>query len=240
MAALLGMLFAMIVLLPDPRASPAPRPSRVPVRPTWTALERGHPLLTWRALRQREGTAVDADGQEVTFDPTSPEVPRRSRSVAFLHAGGCGLPVDRPVHVRWRRQRGHVRTASPSTRDGVNRRLGPALRDVACPSTHECVTVDQNGGEVTFDPASPAAAVPVEIDSGQSLDSVACPSVTVSRLSGSVTPKRRYDASTTRTPDLQAIAEATAGSNPRPSAWEPTKGVFLRSLRAIERPKTLI
>ena len=54
---------------------------------------------------------------------------------------------------------------------------GPALIAVACPSTTECVAVDVNGGEETFNPAAPAPNAPVSIDSFEPL-SVACLSTT--------------------------------------------------------------
>ncbi len=54
---------------------------------------------------------------------------------------------------------------------------GPALIAVACPSTSECVAVDVNGGEETFNPSAPAPNAPVNIDSFEPL-SVACLSTT--------------------------------------------------------------
>jgi hypothetical protein len=54
---------------------------------------------------------------------------------------------------------------------------GPALIAVACPSTTECVAIDVNGGEETFNPSAPAPNAPVSIDSSEPL-SVACLSVT--------------------------------------------------------------
>jgi hypothetical protein len=53
---------------------------------------------------------------------------------------------------------------------------GPALTSVACPGVGECVAVDVNGGEVTFDPRSPGPAAPTSIDSTV-LTSVSCLSV---------------------------------------------------------------
>ena len=50
---------------------------------------------------------------------------------------------------------------------------GPALSSVACPSATECVTVDVNGGEVTFDPGSPGPSAAASIDSSEPT-SVAC------------------------------------------------------------------
>jgi hypothetical protein len=51
------------------------------------------------------------------------------------------------------------------------------ITSVACPSASRCVAVDENGDEVTFDPASPGSPTPVAIDTGNSFDSVACPSL---------------------------------------------------------------
>jgi hypothetical protein len=55
----------------------------------------------------------------------------------------------------------------------------PQVAAVACPSITECIAVDHHGREVTFNPASPHAAVPTAIDGNeQPLYGVACPSVT--------------------------------------------------------------
>lgn len=57
-----------------------------------------------------------------------------------------------------------------------------ALESIACPSVAECVAVDVNGLEYTFDPRSPGAPRDAYIDpadnGGYSLNSVACPSTT--------------------------------------------------------------
>jgi hypothetical protein len=56
-----------------------------------------------------------------------------------------------------------------------------ALESIACPSVGECVTVDVNGLEYTFDPRSPGTPPDTYIDQGDnggySLNSVACPSL---------------------------------------------------------------
>ena len=59
---------------------------------------------------------------------------------------------------------------------------GNVIEAVACPSASQCTAVDGSGQEVTFDPGSPGASTPVEIDPGSdpespnSLAGVACPS----------------------------------------------------------------
>jgi hypothetical protein len=97
-------------------------------------------------------TAVDQAGQEVTFDPGSP---------------GTATPVE--IHPG--DDPGHVRT---SPFGGVGTPPN-ALEGVACPALTQCTAVDQNGDEVTFDPANPQIEAVVPIASA--LVAVACPSV---------------------------------------------------------------
>jgi hypothetical protein len=40
---------------------------------------------------------------------------------------------------------------------------GPPLEALACPSSGQCVALDQGGGEVSFDPGSPAPALPANV-----------------------------------------------------------------------------
>ncbi|MDQ1698200.1 MAG: hypothetical protein QOG34_63 [Frankiaceae bacterium] len=49
---------------------------------------------------------------------------------------------------------------------------------VACPSAAQCTLVDNEGQEVTFDPATPASATSYVFDSGQSYLAIACPATT--------------------------------------------------------------
>ena len=55
---------------------------------------------------------------------------------------------------------------------------GMDLYGIACLSGTQCVAVDQNGGEVTFDPQSGTASSVEPVDSGVALISVSCPSAT--------------------------------------------------------------
>jgi len=49
---------------------------------------------------------------------------------------------------------------------------------VACPSTTQCTLVDNEGQEVTFDPAAPASATSYVFDSGQTYSAIVCPTTT--------------------------------------------------------------
>jgi hypothetical protein len=61
----------------------------------------------------------------------------------------------------------------------IDRNAAPperSLHGVACLSTSECVAVDSQGRELTFNPGSPGTPQPVTIDHGEVLLAVACPS----------------------------------------------------------------
>ena len=50
------------------------------------------------------------------------------------------------------------------------------LTAVACPRADQCIAVDDNGREVTFNPAAPGSHTPISIDAaGGGLTSLACP-----------------------------------------------------------------
>jgi hypothetical protein len=67
-------------------------------------------------------------------------------------------------------------TWTNATNVEANSAGGQWLTNVACISATVCVTLDQNGSEVTFNPSSPSGAAHHVVDPGQSLSAASCPS----------------------------------------------------------------
>jgi hypothetical protein len=136
-------------------------------------------------------TAVDFENHEVTFDPMAPAP---EPAIAIDGAGNSMSGVACPSASQCTAVDGHGRevTFDPSAQTSGSRALAPvsieddnlngkphALNGVACPLPSQCTAVDGGGQEVTFDPQSPGAPTPVEIDPNKTvhkLGAVACPS----------------------------------------------------------------
>lgn len=136
-------------------------------------------------------TAVDLENHEVTFDPRAPAM---EPPIAIDGAGNSMSGVACPSASQCTAVDGHGRevTFDPSAQTSRSRALAPvsieddnlngkphALNGVACPLPSQCTAVDGGGQEVTFDPQSPGAPTPVEIDPNKTvhkLGAVACPS----------------------------------------------------------------
>ena len=52
---------------------------------------------------------------------------------------------------------------------------GHVLIDVACPSSSQCTALDYEGGEATFDPASPTGATRKSVATGLAMTALSCP-----------------------------------------------------------------
>lgn len=96
-------------------------------------------------------TGVDNAGQEVTFQAEAGGVNRDAllnRRTRDSRQGVAGTVIVARVT--------RIRHPRPVTVDGSNAdsydEIIPALTGIACLPEHECVAVDANGGEVTFNP----------------------------------------------------------------------------------------
>jgi hypothetical protein len=135
-----------------------------------------------------ECTAVDAGGNEITFDPTSGS--QRNGGLFSLDAVpmtsvACRV-VSRATQCVSVETSGDEVTFDPDLTDPINHNTPApvstsALKSVACPSATQCTAVDVAGKEVTFDPTSGIpliTAATVDSGIGSELLSVACPSTT--------------------------------------------------------------
>lgn len=80
-------------------------------------------------------TAISSEGQEWTFNPSSPGTPRPAT-------------VDSP----------------PMEGTGIGEQPASLEEAIACPSMDHCTVLDSEGREVTFDPLSPGYPQPVTVD----------------------------------------------------------------------------
>src|SRR5207248_2163592 len=123
-------------------------------------------------------TAVDQNGQEVTFNPRQPGTPTPVKIVKNhqLLALACPSPTqctavdDDQYAITFNPQ-------APST--GRYALLGTppgaSITGVACPSSTQCTAVDGTGQEATFNPQGSTRILPVTVLPGAAV-SVACPS----------------------------------------------------------------
>lgn len=125
-------------------------------------------------------TAVDAIGQEVTFDPTSATVGTPITIDVGHPMLGVGCPsVAQCTAVDQAGREVTFNPASPSTSNPITVDAGQYLFGVACPAVSQCTAVDYKGREVTFNPISGGSSTPTTIDGGQRLQGVACPSTSL-------------------------------------------------------------
>jgi hypothetical protein len=133
-------------------------------------------------------TAVDGQGNEVTFNPsTGASVYRLTRGPQFIEAtpgqiNSVSCPsIDQCTAADGV---GNVMTFDPADgRSPSGGSVAPvsvgnyALEGIACPSVHQCTVVDVNGDEMTFDPGTVTADSPAvtSIDSG-AFGALSCPS----------------------------------------------------------------
>ena len=106
------------------------------------------------------------------------------REVGTLRAGEpfetAGNRIE-PVHARTtlpgalaREER--ARRAGTPTPIKIETATSPGglLRDIACPSTHQCTVLDSSGEELTFDPTLPGMPTPVSLDSSAGVLALVC------------------------------------------------------------------
>ena len=146
-----------------------------------TAVDPGHVLNSVACPSASQCTAVDQSGDEVTFDPTSGTVNaagvkavdagRALNSVACPSASQCMAVDSGGNEVTFDPTSGTVNATGVKAVDP-----GQNLSSVACPSGSQCTAVG-GGNEVTFDPTAPGTPSPVAIVGANSLNGVACSSM---------------------------------------------------------------
>ena len=132
-------------------------------------------------------TAI-GDGQELTFNPAAPAL-STAVPIASRLAGRPACPsvsqctvLDAATGAQVTFDPQSASPAAPATTSSVL--SGPPGYDaLACPAASVCVAVGGQGpggagGEVTFDPQSPAAQATYSLEGGFPLDDIACPIVT--------------------------------------------------------------
>jgi len=139
-------------------------------------------------------TAVDAVGQELTFEPATPSAVHVAMidptsfgglaGIACPSATQCTAIADAVAPVDGTTPFPRELTFDPR-HPGTPKivAVGPKralLNGIACPSAHQCTTVTQGGQAITFNPSAPADARTTRISSGPlgALQAITCPNTT--------------------------------------------------------------
>ncbi len=125
-------------------------------------------------------TAVTFDGDEVTFDPTSPASQSTLNIDQDSALTGVACPsltqctaVDQGVSAVTFDPTSSDSNAPVPTAVDIS---GDGLNGIACPSLSLCAAVDNNGAAVLFDPDTLAQSATQDLgDGGRALAAVACP-----------------------------------------------------------------
>ncbi|MDQ6850024.1 MAG: hypothetical protein M3070_08655 [Actinomycetota bacterium] len=168
-------------------------------------------------------TVVDQRGGVLTFDPTAPGAPPRAVLDSGTELSGVDCPTaDRCVAIDYDTEL----TFDPAHPDANSRtQIGPngvgrngylpLQNAVRCPADNRCVSVDESGDAVPFDPSSTGTPTSFVVDPGRSLDAIACPAAdqcTVLNDQGDeltfdpATPSNRTQATISETTSLDQIA----------------------------------
>ena len=111
-------------------------------------------------------TALDSEGHELTFNPSTP----RSPTLVALNTPPFPWGIACPSRTQCTSlDAGGAITFNPTSRtlDTITIADGSAqavAHDLACPSVAQCTEVTSNGEAVTFNPSSQHASVPIVID----------------------------------------------------------------------------
>jgi hypothetical protein len=125
-------------------------------------------------------TAVDDQGNAVTFDPGSPDGARTTTidSGGYLSSIACPS-ISQCTTVDGGGQEVTFNPASPGAPAIHMIFAGGFIAGVACPTTSQCTAAGDQGGEVTFNPnAPPSNPTPIAVDGSNQINAVACPTVT--------------------------------------------------------------
>jgi len=126
-------------------------------------------------------TVVDDGGDEVTFNPLNPGSPtpvnidstRTVDGIACISTSECVAVDTSGYEVTFDPQ-----DATPSSQTpALVGTGGVELFAVACSSASQCTAVDNVDAAIAFEPSSPESLVASNINSGQALRDIACPSV---------------------------------------------------------------
>jgi len=173
-----ALLVVSVALLALPAAAAAAGSPLSLTATSTSAIDGGNSLEGVACPTATQCTAVDDNGQELTFNPQSPGDPTPTlidsdgdgylAGVACPTATQCTAVDDDGQQVTFNPQ--DPGSPAPATIDGGNE-----LDAVACPTASQCTAADDNGDEVTFNPQSGGAHSPTSIDAVSELSSVACP-----------------------------------------------------------------
>ena len=167
----------------NPNSPPSTAPTAVKIDPNPASLDISCPAQTQCTAVEIQGSK-NGNPTEMTFDPTQSHP---SPTLVSIDPGGFGLYVACPITSQCTAVGfGSEVTFNPHSPDGAksktfgNSQLGP----VACPPhvTTQCTAVlSDTDAVVTFNPQSPGAPTPVDVDSNQSNDLLylSCPAVTL-------------------------------------------------------------
>jgi hypothetical protein len=127
-------------------------------------------------------TVVGTGGDEVTFDPLSPGSPtpvdfdstRTVDAIACISTSECVAVDTAGYEVTFDPQNATASSQNPALVGSG----GVELLAVACSSASQCTAVDNGGSEIAFEPGTPESLVAGNVNSGEELHDIACPSVT--------------------------------------------------------------
>ncbi len=124
-------------------------------------------------------TAVDNQGEQVTFDPNAPGDPMSTTIDAGYALSGIDCPSKSQCTAV--DNEGREVTFDPAAPSAAHVTMvsDTSLSSIACPSTSECVAVgNPTDSVVTFDPGNPQTTLVAGLDPSNGLVAVACPSLT--------------------------------------------------------------
>ena len=156
-----------------------PRSSVSPTRVAIAGRNSELGLLTCPSIKQC--TAVEGRGGQITFNPHAPRAPVSAQIGLPYYVAGLSCPTARQGTAvgttNANDYSGEAVTFNPlsAARSAPKVVYRAALRELACPSSAQCTTLDPYGTEVTFNPRSVGSRSAVRIWSDGQLAYMACP-----------------------------------------------------------------
>lgn len=188
-------------------------------------------------------TAVDGEGQEMTFNPKGPGTPAPAMidpgfplyGVACMSASQCIAGDKAGNEVTF----DPVAPVSPTLGDVSNG--ATSMIAISCPTADQCTGAVGGGYVTTFNPSAPSSANVTQIDSN-TLNSVACPSTTQCTVVDSAGQELTFNPVAPGKPTPNMVMPSPPPPPPRPTEISPptisgttTQGMTLAETHAAWR-----
>jgi hypothetical protein len=180
-----------------------------PGAPEVVAIASGDELLAVACPSADQCTVAEVGGSALTFNPGSPTTVEVDASADASNILACPTKHECTSATIDAESTFDPTIPGSGSQATIENTAGPIIDGLDCPSAHQCTAVDNNGGELTFDPTNPSGPSNSGLHSGW-LGSVACTSTTQCTAVGTGGAEVTFDPTSVGSPTPSTVDENRA------------------------------